>query len=99
LPGLQQRSNLRDDLVRLAIACLKIFVTLGIKIRESLGGASQDFDSGMAGTHRVDVREMEHPRISTGVHGLRQDQATEFAVVGGSPDDDSRFVRLAIRRA
>src|SRR5436189_3294922 len=45
------------------------------------------------------MREMEHPRISTRMHGFGQNQAAEFAVVRGLPDDDARRVGLAVGSA
>src|SRR5262249_23581732 len=49
--------------------------------------------------HRVDMGEVEHPGVSTRVHGFRKNQAVKFAVVAGSANDDARFVRLAVGSA
>src|SRR5262245_13918552 len=40
---------------------------------------------------------MKYPGIAAGVHGLRKNQAIEFAVVFRLADDDARFVWLTVR--
>src|SRR5436190_14835660 len=51
----------------------------------------------MAFGHRVGVREVKHPGIAAGMHGLRKDKSAELAGIRRPANDNPRLVRLTVR--
>src|SRR5215468_3712143 len=89
-----QRTDLRNDVVGSRVWKDKILVTCFIVRNESRRSARQHLETDDSAVHRINLNEVENPWIPARVHGLRQDQSIEFAVVLWLSNDDPRFVRL-----
>src|SRR5262249_48564717 len=87
------------DVVRGSIGNDEILVAFSVRCCEACRAAGQYLDANDSVGHAVNVGEMKHPWISTGVHGFGENQTVELAVVGWPPNHNTGLIRLTARRS
>ena len=94
LVAADQRADLRDDFVLLAVLDLERR-SARVERDELLRRRRHDLDGGVPRVHDVARRELEQRRGAADVHRFREHEAAEIVVVGGLPHDDAGRVRFA----
>ena len=94
-----ERGDLGDDLVLLAVLDLHSLVARAVESDELLRRRRDDLDGGVTCVHQVPRRELEHVRRAADVHRFCEHEAAEVAVGGRLAHDDAGRVRFAGRGA